>query len=79
VASGGVTETVRHGETGFLSAPNPEAFAAALARLMVDPGRAEAMGRAGREHVARHFSRDAFGERLERILLDVVEGKERNQ
>jgi alpha-1,3/alpha-1,6-mannosyltransferase len=75
VASGGVTETVRHGETGFLCAPNPEACAAALARLILDPERAEAMGRAGREHVARHFSRDAFGARLERILLDLVAGR----
>lgn len=33
--SGGPTESIRDGETGFLCDPDPAAFAAAMAKLMV--------------------------------------------
>ena len=56
-ASGGNPELVQEGVTGYLV---PERDAAALAdrleRLRRDPGRARAMGAAGRDRVAREFT-----------------------
>lgn len=74
VASGGPLETVRDGETGFLRPPTPEAFADALATLLDDPARARTLGRAARRHAAAHFSRSAFGDALESMVLRVTEG-----
>ena len=72
VNAGGPAETIVHGETGLLCAPTPDAFADALARLLGDPAGAARMGRAGRAHVAEHFSRAAFGRRFEAVLAEVV-------
>lgn len=74
VDAGGVRETVRHEETGLLCRPTPGAFAAALTRLIRDRDAAERMGRCGRERAETHFSRAAFGTRLERILREVATG-----
>lgn len=74
VNSGGPLETVRHEETGLLSEPTARAFAAALVRLIMNRTEAQRMGQAGRTHVTRHFSRAAFGSRLESILREVVAG-----
>jgi alpha-1,3/alpha-1,6-mannosyltransferase len=67
-ASGGPLETVRHEETGLLCPPAPEAFAAALARLILNPADAARMGLAGRRHVEERFSLAAFGARLGAVL-----------
>jgi alpha-1,3/alpha-1,6-mannosyltransferase len=73
VDSGGVRETVRHGDTGLLCIPTVDAFADALAWLISDRAAARRMGKAGRAHVAAHFSQCVFGARLEAILMEVVE------
>jgi glycosyltransferase involved in cell wall biosynthesis len=44
--SGGVLEVVHHGETGFVSAVEPQAIAASLARVAEDRNKAIGMGRA---------------------------------
>ncbi len=75
VRRGGVMETVRHGETGLLCEPNPEAFAAALARLLRDRDEAARMGRAARLRARTLFSRAAFGERLDAIVREVAAKK----
>jgi glycosyltransferase involved in cell wall biosynthesis len=72
VANAGPLETIVDGETGFLRAPTPDAFAGALATLLGDPARAAEMGRAARVHAAARFSRRAFGAALEAELLRVV-------
>ena len=52
------------GETGYLvPAAHPEATAAALRRLLLDPGLATEMGETGRER-ARLMSRDVTAEKL---------------
>jgi starch synthase len=57
---GGIPEVVADGVTGLLVPPDdPAALAAALNALLRDPGRAAAMGRAGRERAAAEFSWDA--------------------
>jgi len=54
---GGIPEVVDDGVTGLLVPPdNPAALADALNLLLRDPGRAEAMGRAGRERAVTEFS-----------------------
>ena len=69
-------ESVSDGETGFLAAPHDaDAFAEAMRRLVVGVGaggKTEQMGRAGRERVTRMFSRDGFGEQLERHCQEIV-------
>ena len=70
--SGGPTESVLDGETGFLRPPTPAAFADALQRLVHEPELADRLGRAGRQRVATHFSRDVFGARLEGILSELT-------
>jgi alpha-1,3/alpha-1,6-mannosyltransferase len=69
--TGGPAETILDGETGFLCAPTPDAFADALARLVTDPACAARLGRAGRRRVAEEFSRAAFGRRFSMLLADV--------
>jgi glycosyltransferase involved in cell wall biosynthesis len=54
---GGIPELVVDGETGLLVAPeDPAALAAALDSLASSPERRQAMGLAGRERAAEHFS-----------------------
>lgn len=72
VDRGGPRETVVHDVTGFLCAPSAEAFASAIARLVTEPGTAERMGRAGREHVRANFSRPAFAQRLLGIVDEMT-------
>jgi alpha-1,3/alpha-1,6-mannosyltransferase len=72
VDNGGPAETILHEQTGILCPPTPEAFAAAMARLVRCPELAERMGRAGQARAAAHFSRAAFGARLERLLEQLV-------
>lgn len=72
VNRGGPTETVVHGETGWLVEPRPEAFAGALAQVLGDEAAARRMGEAGHAHVRARFSRRAFGDRLESVLRSLA-------
>lgn len=74
VNRGGPTETIVDGETGFLAAARPAAFAEALARVLDDPAGARRMGEAGWAHVRANFSRRAFGDRLEASLRALTRG-----
>ncbi|CAI5982502.1 unnamed protein product [Closterium sp. NIES-65] len=69
--SGGPTESILDGATGFLCAPNPSSFAAALATLWADPSRAASMGRVAQVHVEEQFSRNVFGDQLQEILWNM--------
>ncbi len=54
---GGIPEVVAGGETGLLVPPDdPASLADAINLLLRDPGRAEAMGQAGRERAVAEFS-----------------------
>jgi phosphatidylinositol alpha-1,6-mannosyltransferase len=62
---------VRHGETGYLVDPyNPVATAVRLVELLTDPGKARAMGAAGRAWVAEEWTWSRSGAVL-RELLDI--------
>jgi glycosyltransferase involved in cell wall biosynthesis len=56
---GGLAELVSDGETGLLADPgSPASVAEALGRILDDPGRASALGEAGRRRVRERFSRE---------------------
>jgi starch synthase len=84
-ATGGIPEVVAHGETGLLvpitQHPDGEPvdpdrfvanFAAAVEELLVEPKRARAMGRAGRERAITQFSWVAIAERTVEIYRSVL-------
>jgi glycosyltransferase involved in cell wall biosynthesis len=69
----GIPEIVADGTTGTLVAPtDPAALAAALAALLADPGRAAAMGRAGRARAEQLFDLQRNAAVLRRLLMDGV-------
>jgi glycosyltransferase involved in cell wall biosynthesis len=63
---GGVRSVVLDGETGLL-AVDPPALAAAIASLLDDPARAQAMATRGREHVLSTFGVERLVDDLDRL------------
>jgi glycosyltransferase involved in cell wall biosynthesis len=73
-----VAEIVREGETGLLVPPgDPVALAAALERLLGDPGRARAMGARGRARIFAGGLWHHVAARLERALCDALDSRGR--
>ncbi len=69
----GVPAIVRDGETGLLPRPgDTAAFAAAVAQLLEDTSRREAMGLAAHDRVLRHHSLESAAKRLDDILQDAL-------
>jgi phosphatidyl-myo-inositol dimannoside synthase len=67
--SGGAPETVQEGVTGHVvGGRDTAALADALAGLLADPGRARAMGVAGREWMLRDWALPALVQRLRGLL-----------
>jgi glycosyltransferase involved in cell wall biosynthesis len=65
---GGLPELITPGVDGdIVPADDPAALAVALGRLVADPGRAYAMGRAGRVKVERDFTPEAHLTRLREL------------
>jgi starch synthase len=70
---GGIPEVVEGSVTGLLVPPDdPASLADALNLLLRDPGRAEAMGLAGRERAVREFSWDAVGAQTAELYAELV-------
>lgn len=68
-----LSEIIRHGKEGLLIREgDAEALAEAVCELLIQPERAEAMGRAARKRVVDHYSWQAHCERLERVLESVI-------
>lgn len=68
--SGGAPETVRDGMTGTIVDGNrPRAIAAAIIRILTHPDIAAAMGQAGREWAAQHWSWEELGSKMREVLL----------
>ncbi|HEX6216900.1 MAG TPA: glycosyltransferase, partial [Vicinamibacterales bacterium] len=63
--SGGPSELVRDGENGYVTAPEPEALAAAMRRMMDDRNAAARMGEAGRRDAMAMTWHDA----IQKLLL----------
>ena len=69
--SGGASEAVVDGETGFVvrRPHDGTAVAAALSRLLDDPGLCRAQGRAARTRAEREYAYDVIAARLDDALL----------
>ncbi len=71
--SGGIGDAVVDGKTGLLVEPeNPEDIAAAIHKLVANPGMAARIAEEGSARVVREFSWEAVGERLRDILRQVA-------
>ena len=72
-AVGGIPEIVADGQTGTLvTAPKPEAFAAALAPLLEDAELRGRLGAAGRARFERHFTAERWADRLRQLYEGVA-------
>ena len=70
---GGIPEVVVHEETGLLVPPrDPAAMAAAIVRLLADPGLRQQMGEAGLARVRTHFSAETMVQNTLRVYQQVV-------
>jgi alpha-maltose-1-phosphate synthase len=70
---GGIPEVVDDGVTGLLVPPDdPASLAAALNLLLRDPGRAGAMGLAGRERAVAEFSWDAVAAQTAALYAELT-------
>jgi glycosyltransferase involved in cell wall biosynthesis len=69
---GGIQDLILHEKTGLLVPPaDPEALAAALDRVMGDPGLRERLGNAGRKHVTDNaMTKDGMIRRHRELYLD---------
>ncbi|MFE9675356.1 glycosyltransferase family 4 protein [Streptomyces sp. NPDC006259] len=63
----GGDEVVRHGVDGLISEPDSASVAAAVTRLLDDPGEAAALGAAGRARVDRELGWEAITDRVEDV------------
>lgn len=71
VRAGGVAEVVRHGTTGLLSDPHPQALAASIRRLLEDPGLRRRQAEAGRT-AARDYAIQQVVRRLVGLYRQVT-------
>jgi len=71
--TGGIPEVVAEGETGLLVPPGePEPLADALNALLRDPGRAQAMGQAGRKRAVAEFGWPAIAAQTADLYAELV-------
>jgi glycosyltransferase involved in cell wall biosynthesis len=64
---GGIVDVVEDGRTGLLVEDEPAELAHAVASILDDPGRARALGRAGRASVRERFGWDSIVDRLDAV------------
>lgn len=73
VPGSGMTEVVRHGETGLLVSPGaPGELAQALRQLADDPALRHRLGQAGRQRFATHYTMPAVAQSISAIYKDVL-------
>lgn len=76
-AVGGITFTVRHGETGLLVPPrDPAALAGALRFMLEDPDRRREMGERAREWVEKEFTWPVVARRLSVLYEEILSAPE---
>lgn len=73
VNSGGPMETVINESTGYLCGSEPDEFARAMAKFVLDRTLSDRMGEMGNKRVRQKFAFEAFGEQLECIVGGLLE------
>ena len=68
VNSGGPTETVLHGQTGFLCEQTADSFAEVMTKFVQDESLREEMGSKGQQHVREKFSFESMKIKLNAII-----------
>ena len=71
--SGGPTESVQNGITGFLAEPSAQDFAKKIAILVRDREMRIQFGKAGRERFLKKFSFDAFSTQLNATIENLLQ------
>jgi glycogen synthase len=72
--AGGMKEVIEDGVTGLLAEPGDAAsLQSALATLLADPAKREAMGKAGRERFLAYYTRHALVDRTLAFYHQVLE------
>ncbi|KAL0221720.1 hypothetical protein RCL1_001574 [Eukaryota sp. TZLM3-RCL] len=72
VNSGGPTESVVDGGTGYLCDPTPESFAQAMAKILTQKEVGKRFGELGRQRAVTMFGLDAFSKALEHYCIETV-------
>ena len=75
VGEGGTAETILHEQTGLLVERDTRRFAAAVERLLANPGLAAAYGQAGRQQVEQHWTWAKATQTVEQHLLAMVHSR----
>jgi len=70
---GALCEVVEDGRTAIVAEPNPEQFAAAMERLLLDRQLQKKLGEAGREEIKKRFSADRMVESTLRVYAQVLQ------
>lgn len=73
--SGGPTESIISGETGFLVELSGEAFASKIAFLIKNPNHLENFGKSGQNRFLETFSFTAFSTQLNKAINDLIDAK----
>lgn len=73
--SGGPTESIISGETGFLVDLSGKAFASKIAFLITNPNHLETFGKSGQYRFLVTFSFAAFSSQLNKAISDLTDGK----
>jgi phosphatidyl-myo-inositol dimannoside synthase len=77
--SGGVRTAVRDGETGVIIDPlNPRAVAAVIDRMLCDPERRAAMGRAGRRAAEEYFNWERVAREVREFATSAVANRKQS-
>lgn len=71
--SGGPTESIKHGSTGFLCNSTADDFADAMVQLLEDEHKRKQMGEAAHQRVCKKFSLTTFTDKLENILFNIIQ------
>lgn len=78
--SGGAIEAIEDGSTGYLVDPDsPDEIAAALRRLLADPGLRNSLGAAGRKRSIEQYDWDSRAKALETVNRALLRGRSAGQ
>ena len=75
---GALPDAVVHGETGLLVDANPDTVAAAIERLLANPGERRAMGEAGRSRAMDLFAPERHAAVMEALYLEALARRARH-